>query len=44
MSEITVAGNLREMFLAMVPASDLTYRFAFNAPTVAIDGLTIAGR
>jgi PmbA protein len=43
-SEITVAGNLREMFLNLVPANDLTYRFAVNAPTVAIAGMTIAGR
>jgi PmbA protein len=43
-SEITIAGNLADMFLAMKPANDLVYRFAVNAPTVAIDGLTIAGR
>ena len=43
-SEITVAGNLREMFMNLTPASDLTYRFALNAPTVAIEGMTIAGR
>jgi hypothetical protein len=27
-----------------VPANDLEYRFATNAPTVAIEGLTVAGR
>jgi PmbA protein len=43
-SEITVAGNLRDMFMNLTPASDLTYRFAVNAPTVAIEGMTIAGR
>jgi PmbA protein len=43
-SEITIAGNLADMFLAMKPANDLVYRFAVNAPTVAVDGLTIAGR
>jgi PmbA protein len=43
-SEITVAGNLADMFLRMVPASDLEYRFAVNAPTVAIEGMTVAGR
>jgi PmbA protein len=43
-SEITIAGNLADMFLAMKPANDLVYRFAINAPTVAVDGLTIAGR
>jgi PmbA protein len=43
-SEITVAGHLRDMFLNLVPANDLVYRFAVNAPTVAIEGMTIAGR
>jgi PmbA protein len=43
-SEITVAGNLREMFMNLTPANDLVYRFSVNAPTVAVEGLTIAGR
>jgi PmbA protein len=43
-SEITVAGNLSDMFLRLVPASDLEYRFATNAPTVAIEGMTVAGQ
>jgi PmbA protein len=43
-SEITVAGNLKDMFLALTPASDLTFRYGTNAPTLRIDGLTIAGR
>jgi PmbA protein len=43
-SEITVAGQLNEMFLHLTPADDLIYRFAVNAPTVAIEGLTVAGR
>ncbi len=43
-SEITVAGSLKDMFRRMVPANDLAYRFSLNAPTVAIEGMTIAGR
>jgi len=43
-SEVTIAGNLTEMFRQLTPASDLIYRLAVNAPTVAVDGLTIAGR
>jgi PmbA protein len=43
-SEITIAGNLTDMFRQLTPASDLVYRRAANAPTVAVDGLTIAGR
>jgi len=43
-SEITIAGNLLDMFKQMKPADDLVYRSSVNAPTVAVDGLTIAGR
>lgn len=44
LSEITIAGHLREMFKRLRPADDLRYRFATNAPTVAIEGMTVAGR
>jgi PmbA protein len=43
-SEITIAGNLKDMFQALTPADDLTFRYGTNAPTLRIDGLTIAGR
>ena len=42
-SELTVAGNLKDMFLALEPASDLEFRYGMDAPTVRIDGMTIAG-
>lgn len=42
-SEITVAGNLKEMFLHMTPASDLVFRYATNAPTIRVEGMTVAG-
>ncbi|HBK08140.1 MAG TPA: modulator protein [Acetobacteraceae bacterium] len=42
-AEVTVAGNLLEMFAAMVPASDLVFRRGTDSPTVRIDGLTMAG-
>jgi len=42
-SEMTVAGNLKDMFLALVPANDLEFRFGTDAPTVRIDGMTVAG-
>lgn len=42
-AEITVAGNLREMFSRLVPADDLVFRRGTDAPTVRIDGLTVAG-
>lgn len=42
-SEITIAGNLIAMFARLVPANDLQFRHGTNAPTVRIDGMTIAG-
>ncbi|GHF20998.1 modulator protein [Kordiimonas sediminis] len=42
-SEITIAGNLKEMFMQCVAASDLKFRYSSNAPTVRIDGMMIAG-
>jgi len=41
-SGITVAGNLKDMFLNMSPANDLQFKGSTNAPTVRIDGMTIA--
>jgi PmbA protein len=42
-SEVTVAGHLTEIFRNLAPADDLEFRFGTNAPTVRIEGLTIAG-
>jgi PmbA protein len=42
-AELTVAGHLLEMFAEMVPASDLVLRRGTDAPTVRIDGMTMAG-
>jgi PmbA protein len=43
-SEVTVAGNLKDMFARLVPASDLEFRYGTDAPTVRIDGMTVAGK
>jgi PmbA protein len=43
-SEVTVAGNLLEVFGRLVPGSDLEFRGATNAPSILVDGLSIAGR
>lgn len=43
-AEITIAGNLADMFMAITPANDIEWRGSFVAPTLAIEGLTIAGR
>ena len=42
-SEVTVAGNLKDMYLALTPADDLEFRYGINAPTLRIDGMTVAG-
>jgi PmbA protein len=42
-SEITIAGSLKDMFRELVPADDLTFRYGTDAPTLRIDGMTVAG-
>jgi PmbA protein len=42
-SEITIAGNLKDMFKTIVPASNLEFRSSVNAPNCLVEGLTIAG-
>ena len=42
-SEVTVAGNLADMFANMTAASDLEFRYGTDAPTVRVDGMTVAG-
>jgi PmbA protein len=42
-AEVTIAGTLPEMFAALASASDLKFRYGTDAPTVRIDGMTVAG-
>ncbi len=42
-AEFTIAGNLKSMFAALVPANDLEFRYGVDAPTIRIDGMTVAG-
>lgn len=42
-SEVTIAGHLLDMFRSLTPADDLTFRYGTNAPTVRVEGLTVAG-
>jgi PmbA protein len=42
-SEVTIAGHLRDMFANLEPANDLVFRYGTNAPTVRLEGLTVAG-
>ncbi|HET7412914.1 MAG TPA: TldD/PmbA family protein [Pararhizobium sp.] len=43
-SEVTIASNLRDMFMHLTPANDIDRKFGTAAPTLAIEGMTLAGR
>ena len=43
-SEMTIAGNLKDMFLNLTPANDLAFLGSRNAPTLLVEGMTIAGQ
>lgn len=42
-AEVTIAGNIKDMFLNLTPADDLEFRHATNVPTLRVDGMTVAG-
>jgi PmbA protein len=42
-SEITIAGNLKDMYKNLVAANDLEFKTGNDAPTVRVDGMTLAG-
>ena len=42
-SEVTIAGNLKDMWANLTPASDLKFRGTINAPTCRVEGMTLAG-
>jgi PmbA protein len=42
-SEVTIASNLVDMFMRITPASDIDRSFGVAAPTLAIEGMTLAG-
>ena len=41
--EITIAGNLLDMFMSMTVADDLERKYGVDAPTLRIEDMTIAG-
>ena len=43
-SEVTIAGNLTDMFKRVTAADDLEFRYGIDAPTLRIDGMTVAGQ
>ena len=42
-SEVTIAGNLKDMYRHLTPANDLVFRYGTDTPTLRIEGMTIAG-
>lgn len=42
-SEITIASNLKDMFKRIVLANDIDPKYSIAAPTIAIEGMIIAG-
>ena len=43
-SEITIAGNLIDIFKSLVPADDLEFNFGVNAPSCLVENLTLGGK
>ena len=43
-NEITIAGNLSEMFNNITLANDLEFSYATNSPTLMIEGMVVAGK
>ncbi len=42
-SEITIAGNLKDIFKSLIPANDLEFNFGINSPSLLIQNLTVGG-
>jgi PmbA protein len=42
-SEATIAGNLKDMFMAITRANDIDMRKSTAAPSLRIDGMMVAG-
>ena len=43
-SEVTIASNLKDMFMRVTPANDIDRKYGVASPTLAIEGMTLAGR
>ena len=43
-SEVTIAGNLNDMFANLSAANDLEIKYGIDAPTLRVEGMTVAGR
>jgi PmbA protein len=42
-AEVTIAGNLKDMFAHLTPADDLEFRRGIDSPTLLVEGMTVAG-
>ncbi len=42
-SEITIASNLKDMFKRILLANDIDPKYSIAAPTIAVEGMTLAG-
>ena len=42
-TEATIAGNLKDMFMTLKPANDIDFSHTINCPTILIESMTIAG-
>lgn len=43
-NEVTVAGNLLDLYARLIAGSDLEFRGSFNSPSLMFDAVTIAGK
>ena len=42
-SEVTIAGNMLDMYKTLMPASDLKFQTGIDAPTFMVENMTVAG-
>ncbi|MEX3007149.1 TldD/PmbA family protein [Hoeflea sp. TYP-13] len=43
-SEVTIASNLKDMFMNTTPANDIDRKFGTASPTLVVEGMTLAGK
>ena len=43
-NEVSIAGNLMDMYMNLTAADDLKFRHGTDAPTLRVEGMTVAGR
>ena len=43
-SEITIAGNLNDMFQNITLADDIEFKYSTNSPTMLIFDMTVGGK